>query len=86
MLKDIKWFEMADELETSAANLKVVKDLLAVSMDGLFVGDTGLLPYHQQFGAVLECAFDRVVDQTAIIDEIALCLHEINRELKREGE
>lgn len=82
MLKEIKWFDMADELETSAANLKVVKDLLAVSMDGLFVGDTGLLPYHQQFSAVLDCAFDKVVDQIAIIDEIALCLHEINREVK----
>jgi len=82
MFEEVNWFAMADELERSAAGLKAVKDLLAVSMDGLFVGDTGLLPYHKQFSAVLDCAFEKVETQIKVIDDVADCLYEINRECR----
>ena len=81
MLEEMNWFAMADDLEKSAAKLKEVKDLLAVSMDGLFVGDTGLLPYHKQFSAVLDCAFEKVIAQIEVIDNVADCLYEVNREV-----
>ena len=81
MFEEMNWFAMADDLEKSAAKLKEVKDLLAVSMDGLFVGDTGLLPYHKQFSAVLDCAFEKVIAQIEVIDNVADCLYEVNREV-----
>ena len=82
MFKEMNWFVMADDLEKSAAKLKEVKDLLAVSMDGLFVGDTGLLPYHKQFNAVLDCAFEKVIAQIEVIDNVADCVYEVKREVK----
>lgn len=81
MFEEMNWFAMADDLEKSAAKLKEVKDLLAVSMDGLFVGDTGLLPYHKQFSAVLDCAFEKIIAQIEVIDNVADCLYEVNREV-----
>lgn len=82
MFEEMNWFAMADDLEKTATKLKEVKDLLAVSMDGLFVGDTGLLPYHKQFSAVLDCAFEKVIAQIEVIDNVADCLYEVNREVK----
>ena len=82
MFEEMNWFAMADELERSAAGLKTAQDLLAISMDGLFLGDTGLLPYHKQFSAVLDCALEKVMEQIKVIDEVADCLYEINRECK----
>lgn len=81
MFEEMNWFAMADDLEKTAVKLKEVKDLLAVSMDGLFVGDTGLLPYHKQFSAVLDCAFEKVIAQIEVIDNVADCLYEVNREV-----
>lgn len=82
MFEEMDWFAMADELERSATGLKTAKDLLVVSMNGLFLGNTGLLPYHKQFSAVLDCALEKVIEQIKVIDDVADCLYEINREYK----
>ena len=70
MFEEMNWFAMADDLEKSAAKLKEVKDLLAV-----------LLPYHKQFSAVLDCAFEKVIAQIEVNDNVADCLYEVNREV-----
>ena len=82
MSKEYDLFSMADSLEESAAHLKRVKDLLAISLDGLFVDDNWLLPYHKQFSSVLECAFDVVEGQIETLDKTAACLYEINKNVK----
>lgn len=85
MLEEIKWFDMADELETATCELEKAKALLSIALECVFADaeeSKYLSGYVQNFEFVIEAAFDKIIEQHDCVKEISMQLYEINREVK----